>query len=58
MIHLLDIMDVCGPDYTFFLWMRRSMVGYMLSLLILFANFYIQAYREKKRTSAATKKIQ
>lgn len=52
-----DIMDVCGPEYTFFLWMRRSMVFYMFSLLVLFGNFYIRAYLEKKRTPT-TKKTQ
>jgi len=55
--------DICGPEYTFFLWMRRAMAVYMFSLLVLFGKFYVQAYldsknRRKNTRDAVAKKIQ
>lgn len=39
----------CPDSYTFPRWMRRALVGYMISLLILFGNFYVQSYVNKAR---------
>jgi len=46
---ILSESGYCGPGYTYSVWLRRSLALYMFSLLILFGNFYIQAYLAKKR---------
>eukprot|EP01126_Amoeba_proteus_P033342 TRINITY_DN3272_c0_g5_i7.p1 TRINITY_DN3272_c0_g5~~TRINITY_DN3272_c0_g5_i7.p1 ORF type:complete len:294 (+),score=42.42 TRINITY_DN3272_c0_g5_i7:67-948(+) len=38
----------CGEGYHFPDWMRRGMIAYMFSLLLLFSNFYIKAYRSSR----------
>jgi len=46
---IMSELGFCGPEYTYSVWMRRALAGYMFSLLILFANFYIRSYLDKKK---------
>ncbi|XP_032221880.2 elongation of very long chain fatty acids protein 4 isoform X2 [Nematostella vectensis] len=34
----------------FFLWMQYALIGYMISFLILFSNFYLHAYLTRKQS--------
>eukprot|EP01126_Amoeba_proteus_P037065 TRINITY_DN3799_c0_g2_i6.p1 TRINITY_DN3799_c0_g2~~TRINITY_DN3799_c0_g2_i6.p1 ORF type:complete len:141 (+),score=10.27 TRINITY_DN3799_c0_g2_i6:702-1124(+) len=41
-------LGMCGDEYNFPDWMRRGMIAYMFSLLLLFLNFYLREYLSKK----------